>query len=574
MSSIIALKALNQYRKRDVYAYLGLRYYLDNASANNDAWIRTVCSKLVIEGTDQGYLKTYHYKDTDENGYIHRDVYLPTPNETLSEALLINELSKYKSFHPKPYVFSYRFAQENDSSGLFLPYFNGIKERHDFIAKLCWENEDNFVLYTDIKKFYPSIKYDDAKRVWVEKCLKSDIDTKYVSLGSKLLESHLEVNKKNNTGNGVLTGPMFSHVIANLLLDDIDTKMFDLTNGRYCRYVDDVILVGSYDEIQQWRSELEGQFSNLGLDLHDGDKDFSVPNQQWLAGEKDFNSSISTSWMKLIADIKRFLFANPKERDALAGALNSQSIRIPVLDYSIVMSESSALEKLSDWVRKYKWSKRAIRKITIESIISQADLCKREMLEQLEEYISFMKGADEYEKKRYVPKIRFLSGRLIILLDSDELLLLSQKLAEMKEFHQLVVTINCLVTRDVTECLKMGANATQAAAQLLSVSSLPVHININDFKDVSKDVIEQSLAVLDLNSIKYEIDLEPKELRRLSKGIDIESLMYSQDRYVKEVASLHGIGDVRHSDILSSCFDRNEELALDILNQVQSSKSG
>jgi len=38
--SILAIKALNQYRKRDVIPYLGLRYYLDNTSARRDRWIQ------------------------------------------------------------------------------------------------------------------------------------------------------------------------------------------------------------------------------------------------------------------------------------------------------------------------------------------------------------------------------------------------------------------------------------------------------------------------------------------------------------------------------------------------------
>lgn len=97
MTSVIALKAINQYRRRDIYAYLGLRYYLNNSSAKNDYWIEEVCCKLVLERSEYGYLQSYHYKDCIDNEYIYRDVYLPTPIETLSEALLIYNLSKYKT---------------------------------------------------------------------------------------------------------------------------------------------------------------------------------------------------------------------------------------------------------------------------------------------------------------------------------------------------------------------------------------------------------------------------------------------------------------------------------------------
>lgn len=574
MASVIALKALNQYRRRDIYAYLGLRYYLNNSSSNSDYWIEKVCCKLVIDGSEYGYLQSYHYKDYVDNKYIYRDVYLPTPNETLSESLLIYNLSKHKEFHPKPYVFSYRYADETDLTGLFSPYFDGVKERHKFIEKLCWENENSSVLYTDIKKFYPSIKVEDALRVWCEKCESSEIEPKYIDLGKKLLKNHFELNIKNSTGNSILTGPMFSHVIANLLLDEIDSKMYELTKGRYCRYVDDVILVGTQVELDNWREQLESMFSELGLDLHDGEKDFSVVNDEWLEGANDFNSSISNNWMKLIANLKRFLFANSKQREMLSEAFNTQSIRIPVLDYSVAMKESSTLQKLADWVKNYHWSSRSVRKISIESLISQATACKYEMLDKAFEYIELIGSANEYEKKRYIPKIKFLSGRLLMLLTTKELQQLFEKLSSLNEFHQITTTIQSLITRDVTESLKMGANATQAVAQLLAIDSAPVLIDKKRLEDTDSSVIEQSLAVLDINGINYDIDTVPSELRLFSKGVEIENLMDSKDRYIKEMASLHGIGDARHTDIMLSCFDRNEELAIDILNQVQSSKSG
>lgn len=574
MTSVIALKTLNQYRRRDIYAYLGLRYYLNNSSTNSDFWLEEVCCKLTLEGTEYGYLKSFHYKDYSDKQYVYRDVYLPAPNETLSEAFLISKLSAYQEFHPQPYVFSYRYAEESDLSGIFSPYFNGVKERHKFIEKLCWENEGSFVLYTDIKKFYPSIKSEDVLKVWNDKCDSSGIDSKYKLLGEKILRNHIDLNIKNATGDSVLTGPMLSHVIANLLLDDIDKNMYALTNGRYCRYVDDVIFVGSQSELEFWRDKLESDFSDLGLELHDGTKDFSVSNSEWLEGANDFNSSISLNWMKLIANLKRFLFANADQKEDLMQAFKDNSIRIPILDYSVAVKESSAIEKMADWIKKYSWSEKFIREISIKTLISQAMACKFDMLEKIYEYLELLITTNEYERKRYIPKIKFLSGRLLMLSNHEELHQLSEKLTDIEDFHQLKVTIQCLLTRDVTESLKMGANATQAVAQLLAIEPYPVTIDIAALNDVDTRVVEQSLAVLDINGIDYNHDNSPSELRLFSKGLEIGELMTSEDRYIKELSALHGICAARHTETLLTCFDRNEELAIDILNQVQSSKSG
>lgn len=112
---------------------------------------------------------------------------------------------------------------------------------------------------------------------------------------------------------------------------------------------------------------------------------------------------------------------------------------------------------------------------------------------------------NNYEKKRYIPKLRFISGRLLILLNQEELQQLFEKLSKLDEFQQITISIQCLITRDVTEILKLGSNTTQAVAQLLAIDSAPVLIDEKRLTDSNQKVIEQSLAILDINGIEYYI---------------------------------------------------------------------
>lgn len=41
---LLALRAANQYRTRDIMAYLGLRYYFANQCASRDRWAEEVSS--------------------------------------------------------------------------------------------------------------------------------------------------------------------------------------------------------------------------------------------------------------------------------------------------------------------------------------------------------------------------------------------------------------------------------------------------------------------------------------------------------------------------------------------------
>ena len=134
----LAVKALNQYRKRDIIAYLNLRFYLDNVVARRSRWIEEVSSRLASEGESKGFLKTFHFKEIEESGrFVHREIYIPNPNESLAETALINSISKIEDFKAKPYVYSYRFTEQKDKSGTFQYYFKGFRQRQRGIAKAC-----------------------------------------------------------------------------------------------------------------------------------------------------------------------------------------------------------------------------------------------------------------------------------------------------------------------------------------------------------------------------------------------------------------------------------------------------
>lgn len=114
MSNELAVKALNQYRRRDIFPYLALRYYVESSVGRQNRWIKDVCTRLTIQNENFGYLRMYHFKEYSNDKFEHRDIYIPAPSEALSEVALITELSKHKEFIPKPYVYSYRFSSEKE----------------------------------------------------------------------------------------------------------------------------------------------------------------------------------------------------------------------------------------------------------------------------------------------------------------------------------------------------------------------------------------------------------------------------------------------------------------------------
>jgi len=576
MSNTLAVKALNQYRQRDVFAYLALRYYVSSVVGWKTRWIDEVCTRLVRQDNDATYQKLSHFKERNiNNKIVHRDIYLPSPSEMLAEISLITELSKesYPQFHPRPFVYSYRFAEYADKSGVFKPYFNGLKERQRSIAAACKKTSDAIVLYTDIKKFYPSIQILDALRVWEKACDSSGIDEHFKALGQTILRNHAKTSKiDSNGGVGLLTGPLFSHVIANLLMDEIDDDMHKLTNGNYWRYVDDIVLVGKQEQVTEWRKLLAEKCEILGLHLHDGEKDFTVSGDEWLDGELDFENTISDDWIGLIANIKRFLLAHPSKMNRLMNTFQANNIRIPILDYSNAIKDRDYLRKTSDWLKQYHWAKRSVRAITIESLLEQAIDCRDNYFSRihiLTEDIHPQSTA--YGRKRNLPKIRFFAGRLAYLLGHSDLLHLNKKLRKIDGLELLADVINAIATDDFSDVVQMGPNVTHAAARLKIAESKNEAVKISA-KVVPNETVIQSLATLRLNGLMHNYSEEFDDaLNALAVGKEVLRHFSSDNKFIREFACLCGTSELKHKELLDSCFDRDESLAMDLLVQLRNS---
>jgi len=225
---MLAVRAVNQYRGRDIIAYLGLRYYLDNECSRKDVWSEGIASHLVQTRKSPVYFKSGHFKEVSKDGsIINRNMYLPGPNEIMAESYLLNYCSNQLAFQSSNCVYSYRFPGKSSNEGIFVNYFPGFRDRNKFIKEICNERPEDKtkILFTDIKKFYPSISYELALESWIKSCQNSHVPIKIRSLGEKILSDHKAFSDICQDSTGLLTGPMFSHLIANLVLSDLDKFM-------------------------------------------------------------------------------------------------------------------------------------------------------------------------------------------------------------------------------------------------------------------------------------------------------------------------------------------------------------
>lgn len=565
---VLAVRTINQYRRRDVLAYLGLRYYLANSAARSDRWAREVAPDLVLRRGEASYLTVQHFKEVDMRGNIsHREIFLPTPNEALAETALLDECGRTGgAFVPASSVFSYRLATGQDTSGPYRHYMNGLRQRHAAIAEACRSNPGAEVTLLDIRRFYPSIGIKNAERAWISACESSGLAKPWLELGMRLLHDH---GRASGSATGhLLTGPMFSHIIGNLLLRHVDQHLSSLP-ARYFRYVDDVTLVGSATEIERSVAELRAQLDQLGLELHDRNspKSITVSAETWLQSEHDYTDlSSGVSWMTFIGDLKRLLLIRPDLRGALVDAFQANGFRIPVPDYSAAVQERAYRTRILELLR-HAWFRRVKRAPSIQDVVGQAMALRSIYAQETAALLKGIHQADPFHSKRLLPKLRYRFGRLAYLGNLDQLAELASAAESIPTLRFQGAVAKSIATGDVGDVIEYGVNAAQAAAQPLRMRATPCVVG-----DPGKlRGTEQSLAVLRMNGLAVPVDgsaVQANELLDFANAGASNAMMRSGNLFIRELACLHGITDrPRHDQILDTAFDQAEDITLDAIEQ-------
>lgn len=571
-TSSLAVRATNQYRRRDVLAYLGLRYYLESSAARSDRWAQEVATDLILRRGEPCYLTVQHFKEADPLGrVIHREMFLPGPNEALAEASLLDACAQSgEIFSPARSVFSYRLASAGDLSGLYQHYMHGLRQRHQAIAQACKQSPNAEVLHLDIRCFYPSVTIPRAKSVWLTAAESQGMDRHWIEVGMHLLQDHAGASATRD--GHLLTGPMFSHLIGNLLLRPVDQAMSRSPVG-YFRYVDDITLVGTDTQLEDAMSTLQSSLDALDLSLHgrDSAKWLKIPAKTWLLGENDFTEpKRGNSWMSLIGDLKRLLVFTPELRRPLLDELAASEIRLPVPDYATAVQERGYKNRLAQLLSA-AWFRQIARRPSIPQIVGQAIELRKKYEAEARQLLDTISTADPFLAKRLLPKIRYRFGRLAYLADLAELGNLADAARAIPALRFQSAVARSIATGDVSEILDYGVNAAQAVAQPLSMRT-PQAVAT---KAPLNPAAQQALAVLRMNGLSVEgpaLGGEQSQLLRFaSSGVD-RALMKSGEPFLRELACLHGLNEApRHKAMLSTVFDAAEEITFDAVEQEHQS---
>lgn len=568
---IFARRAVHQYRRRDILAYASLRLYLRNNCALRDRWANEIARALLLDQSQPIYNHLYYFKQIDKKGCCEfRDLYIPGPNEILAETALLGACAeKPKVFQPPSGVYSYELSAGSDTKGVYKYYFYGFHDRHRAIARACRKQSDAVVLHSDIRRYYPSVKIDMAKEVWNLACKEGNLHDDFRLLGVKLLDSYEQVNRSDPS---LLIGPMFSHLIGNLVLRDIDLKMSEAAPRRYHRYVDDFVLVAPKEEAEDLEAHLECLLNEKGLELHK-DKRIEVPARKWLRAESSLDGDESRLlWRNFIGGLKLLMLFRPAHRNMMERKLRNVGIRIRPLDYSEVRQDWGYLSRIRALLSN-GWRRTILRGLSQERVIQEGLQLRSNCMEELKRVLSNLPDSSEdpFGRKMSISRLRFILSRLKYLAAPDKLLTIAKDIGDIEEVAIYVAIFEALANGDVTDLLKFGSAASQSIAQPLKMHSQPVKCSRQDLTKVES----QAYAMLLLHDVtlKDHSGLPQNPMMTFCQGgNDVTELFESSDMYFRELSCLHGLNEpdvLRWS--LNTAFDPDEEMAVDMLEMMQES---
>lgn len=479
----LALRALNDSRRADPLAYLSLRYTLASIASLKNVWARVVAPTIVRRRPGPGFLESKLFKQLAQEGTPEfRDVVRPGGPEALAEVALLDACSRAgKAFKPADEVYSYHFPKRNSLEGAFVPYFQLFSARQMNIGQMCEKLPGHWVLYADIKQFYPSITLGRAMKAWDRACEESKLEVHWREFGRLLLNRQFSFKK------GLLIGPLFSHLIANLVLRDLDKEMAKAFPGRYFRYVDDFAFIVPPKQKGKALSLLKASLKRLGLRLHPkkthwlGTKEWRE-NAPYQYDEYDDEPTGDKDWMHFIDHLKCYLMARPAMQDRVREAFRKAELRVPLPRYTVETMAKSYGERFKMRLASSEFTD-TLKNLSPKVLANEGLRLRKVYAKQFESAWGEFMSSKSPVRKWKQSKVRYLMGRMLLIGSMNQVSDIHGMVSEEPEVAEYTAMFAVLLTGNADTLLAFGWKVAASAGQVLAAASILVTCKSIGWKD-------------------------------------------------------------------------------------------
>ena len=570
---MLSVRAANEYRGRDLIGYLSLRHLFRASSARLDRWATEIASNLTVTRTKLPYRHNRVYKGVkpvgDDKAIEYRDLHIPGPTEMLAEAALLDACSRAGgAFSRHPSAYSNVLSKAGERHGMVDPYFVWWKQRQTAIANAAKSAPRGLVIYFDIKKFYDSISYALTSKAWADCSQESQLPSNWRTLGEKLISDYQRVKSDHQmvreSKEGLLVGPIFAHMIGNLVLRELDRSLAAIFPGRYFRYVDDIAIVLDNHSLADAYSALRRALPP-GLHLHEG-KTLELDTVDWLRSTESFSFDAGTYfWGRLISGIKYFLTAHSSRVHELDLLLTENGFRIPLRDYRRSVKEIPYLEQL---IARFRDRLRSghVFPHSPNDLLKLAMSARHELQRRFDQMVT---QAPMYGMRRkfQLQRIRYTATRLLYLGAPNMLHPNESAIENTNELSDIHAIYKALRISDVSELLSFSSSVAYAAVQVFAAGKKSLKCDVKEWRPE----LESAWAVLKAGGIEFAAGAatpSSKPVIDFSAQSDFPS---TSDPYFEEVFALARGSRAKHKEILSQAFDYDEEPVLDAIQLLRTS---
>jgi hypothetical protein len=501
----------------------------------------------------------------NDNGTLeYRDVRFPAANEALTEAALLAACSAAGGpFAPTEDVYSYHLANPASLDGSFKPYFRLFTARQRAIGRACRRWPDRLVLYADIKRFYPSVSARHALNAWRTASESAGLDPGWVTIGYRLLEGQRSCKR------GLLIGPLFSHVVGNLLLLEFDKAMRRRFPHCYFRYVDDVALVIPPEAKNPSLHFLREQLNPLQLRLN-RDKIFTLSARKWLAiaryqtaeyGEEEMTDD--SAWMHFIDGLKCFLMSNANRHRELMRVFNDEEIRISLPMYRERVEDPRYAERFDRRLASPKF-KSLVANLTPRRLLKDAEALRQGYARDCEVCWEEFAAATGLRRKWLQSRLRYLLGRLMLLAREDAVGSWAGRLRDVAEFAEYQACFQAVASGDVSDLVQFSGKVCAAAGQTLATMRRPVQCNPKRWTaEAIEGCVTLALLGLDVLDGYPEWVAKDNQIRYTLGEFGLDAWSRTRLRFFEELFALAGATNLqRHRELLDAPSDPDERWVL------------
>jgi len=562
----LSVRAANEYRGRDLMGYLSLRHLFRASSARTDRWATEVAVDLTTTRTSLPYRTNLVYRGVrsqgEERTLEYRELHFPGPTEMLAEAALLAACNQAGgSFDRHPSVYSNVLSQSGARHGMVDPYFIWWKRRQDAIAEAARENPRGLVAYFDIRKFYESLSYSLVNDAWLQCSRESGLPTKWRALGAKLLADYRQIKQGKD---GLLAGPMFAHIVGNLILRPLDVLLSTAFPGRYFRYVDDIAVVIDSDSLADARDKVARALPP-GLKLHD-EKTLTLGCLDWVRLTESFSREAHTyQWARLIGGIKYFLATQDKGISELARLFKENGFRIPLRDYRRSVTDLPFVERLlSRYRRRFATGQDFPR--SPKALLDLALSARAAMQTQFDRFAAET-PQHGMRRKFQLQKLRYAATRLLYLGHPEAIRSNGSQLEGIHELSDLWAIYTAIHFSDVSELLSFSSSVAQAGAQVLALSGQSLRCRVETWRPE----LQSAWSVLSVSGVRFSSDATRPPATPLVDFAVQNRHTTSADPYFQEIFALARGTPNSHKDFLQVAFDHDEDLVLDAIRSLRAS---